>query len=53
MAMECRCYRGGEGRTRMKQLTLSLKDWMALGVLALCFAGVIVLNVYGPEVFKL
>ena len=52
-AMECRCYRGGEGRTRMKQLTLSIKDWVALGVLALCFAGVILLNVYGPEVLKL
>lgn len=53
MAMECRCYRGGEGRTRMKQLAFSLKDWVALGVIALCFAGVILLSVYGPEVLKL
>jgi len=26
MAMEARCYRGGEGRTRMKQMKLSKVD---------------------------
>ncbi|AYD39284.1 energy-coupling factor transporter transmembrane protein EcfT [Clostridium fermenticellae] len=29
MAMEARCYRGGEGRTRMKQLKLSNRDFSA------------------------
>ncbi|OBR92998.1 MULTISPECIES: energy-coupling factor transporter transmembrane protein EcfT [Clostridium] len=29
MAMEARCYTGGEGRTRMKQLKLTNKDFMA------------------------
>lgn len=29
MAMEARCYRGGEGRTRMKQLKLTNKDFVA------------------------
>lgn len=29
MAMESRCYRGGEGRTRMKQLRLTNKDLIA------------------------
>lgn len=29
MAMESRCYRGGEGRTRMKQLRLTSKDLIA------------------------
>lgn len=29
MAMEARCYRGGEGRTRMKQLKLTQKDLIA------------------------
>lgn len=29
-AMECRCYHGGEGRTRMKQLHMELRDYMAL-----------------------
>jgi energy-coupling factor transport system permease protein len=30
MAMEARCYRGGEGRTRMKQLKLSYRDLVAI-----------------------
>ena len=29
VAMECRCYHGGEGRTRMKQLSFSAKDYVA------------------------
>ncbi|APQ71488.1 transporter [Clostridium botulinum] len=29
MAMEARCYRGGEGRTRMKELSLSSRDFVA------------------------
>lgn len=29
MAMEARCYRGGENRTRMKQLVLGKKDYLA------------------------
>ncbi len=31
MAMEARCYRGGEGRTRMKELSFLSRDWAALG----------------------
>ena len=26
MAMECRCYHGGEGRTRLKQLKFTAED---------------------------
>jgi len=29
MAMESRCYKGGEGRTRMKQLKITKKDYIA------------------------
>lgn len=44
LAMECRCYHGGEGRTRMKQLHLSLTDlWGSLLVIVF-FAGIIVVN---------
>lgn len=31
-AMECRCYNGGEGRTRLRQLHASTVDYIALGV---------------------
>ena len=46
MAMECRCYQGGEGRTRMKQLHTAPRDWMALGVYTLVLAGLILLNIF-------
>lgn len=35
MAMESRCYHGGEGRTRMKQLHLAVRDFVALLAVAL------------------
>ena len=53
LAMECRCYHGGEGRTRMKQLKLTAKDWVAALVLAAGFAAVILMNKFGPGVFRL
>lgn len=35
LAMEARCYRGGQGRTRLRELCFSGRDWIALGVAAL------------------
>ena len=46
MAMECRCYRGGEGRTRMKQLHTAPRDWVALGVYLLVGAGIVLINIF-------
>ena len=37
MAMEARCYHGGEGRTRMKPLIYQRRDRIAYGVLAAFF----------------
>ena len=46
-AMECRCYRGGNGRTRLKVLKMKARDYVFL-ILMLCFiAGIILLNIYG------
>ena len=44
MAMECRCYRGGEGRTRMKRLRTAPRDWLAAGVYLLVLVGIVLLN---------
>ncbi len=44
VAMECRCYRGGEGRTRMTQLHFHARDIVMLVVLLLFLAIVIALN---------
>lgn len=46
-AMECRCYHGGEGRTKMKLLHYSRRDYMAFGVGAALLAVVITLNCFG------
>ena len=38
MAMECRCYRGGDGRTRLKVLKFGALDVKCAVVLTLCLA---------------
>jgi len=45
--MECRCYNGGEGRTRMKVLKMAARDAWALVIGAALMAGVIVLRKLG------
>lgn len=45
-AMECRCYNGGYGRTRMKILHIKLKDIIALGISVIIFVGVILCNIF-------
>jgi energy-coupling factor transport system permease protein len=47
VAMECRCYHGDQGRTRMKQLTWCTRDTLAMLWSALVLAGVIVLARFG------
>ena len=46
-AMECRCYRGGEGRTKMKLLRYQRNDFCAFGCLAALVAVVAVLAGFG------
>ena len=48
MAMECRCYRGGDGRTRMKQLHLAGRDTVCLVVMAMLVTALILLNIFLP-----
>lgn len=47
VAMESRCYHGGEGRTRMKQLILKCRDYAALTLGILLLAGIIGLKKLG------
>ncbi len=47
VAMESRCYHGGGGRTRMKQLHFATRDFVALLLGAALLAGVIVLKRFG------
>ncbi len=43
-AMECRCYRGGEGRTKMKVLKTSARDYAALLIVGAFVALIIYFN---------
>ena len=46
-AMECRCYQGGEGRTKMKLLRYHLEDFLSYGAGAALLVVVIVLKTVG------
>ena len=43
-AMECRCYQGGEGRTRLRQLHSTGGDFFALGLSVIFLDAVLLLN---------
>ena len=46
-AMECRCYQGGDGRTKMKLLRYARRDFVALAIGAVLLAAVIALVSFG------
>ena len=46
-AMECRCYQGGEGRTKMKLLRYGRNDFLAFGMEAALIAAVGILAALG------
>jgi energy-coupling factor transport system permease protein len=48
IAMECRCYRGGEGRTKMTKLKFKYYDFLWLVLVASLIAVMIVINTYLP-----
>ena len=52
MAMECRCYNGGKGRTRMKTLHFTKADVIAVLFFLVVFAGVILCNIYFPATVR-
>lgn len=49
-AMECRCYRGGNGRTKMKIMHFKAKDYLCLVLTIFYFAGIIALKVLTKSV---
>ncbi len=46
VAMECRCYRGGKGRTRLHELKMGFGDLVATLVMALFVCGIVAINIY-------
>ena len=49
MAMECRCYRGGTGRTRLKVLHCEKQDYIDLAVCIACFAVILASRLVFPN----
>ena len=49
MAMECRCYRGGDGRTRLKVLRCTRQDYIDLAVCLVCFAVILASRLVFPN----
>ena len=46
VAMECRCYRGGKGRTRLKMLKASFSDVVAVLVIVALGVALVFINIY-------
>lgn len=52
IAMECRCYQGGQGRTRMKILKMKKRDYLSIIAVVILIAGVVLCNVYLPATVR-
>ena len=48
MAMECRCYRGGEGRTRLKVLRFDRQDFLCLAFCVVTFGIILATRWFFP-----
>lgn len=53
MAMEARCYRGGEGRTRVKEMKMEGRDWVLLAISFIILGIVIALRIWRGEIYGL
>ncbi len=53
VAMECRCYRGGVGRTKLYQLRYVLRDYVAFLLMIAFLAGIFYVNYLNPDIFAL
>ncbi len=49
-AMECRCYHGGEGRTKMKQMKSRFADWAFFAVMLIICVSVFFINRFGVRI---
>jgi len=47
-AMECRCYTGGQGRTRMNVLHSTWRDLVMFFIICAFVAGIVLLNIFAP-----
>ena len=48
-AMECRCYHGGEGRTKLRILKYRFRDVLGMLCMVLFIAGIVTINILGAR----
>ena len=48
-AMECRCYHGGEGRTKLRILKYHPRDGFAMFFVALFITSILLINIFGAR----
>ena len=48
-AMECRCYHGGKGRTKLRVLHYHARDILVMIMLLVFVAGIILINIFGAR----
>ena len=50
IAMECRCYRGGEGRTKLKVLKFGAPDALCAVFATVFLCGILLCNIFLPYI---
>ncbi|MCR5452187.1 MAG: energy-coupling factor transporter transmembrane protein EcfT [Lachnospiraceae bacterium] len=50
LAMEARCYNGGEGRTKMKPLSYETRDGIAYLIILIAFIGIIAVEIFRKKI---
>ena len=48
-AMECRCYHGGEGRTKFRILRFHFRDAVAFLLPVIFIAAILLINIFGAR----
>ena len=48
-AMECRCYHGGEGRTKMTVTKMRVSDAVAISLMILFGASIVLINIFATK----
>jgi len=48
-AMECRCYHGGEGRTKMTVTHMRTSDFLAIAFMVIFGVAIVLINIYAVK----
>jgi energy-coupling factor transport system permease protein len=49
-AMECRCYRGGDSRTKMNVMKMHIRDYISLACVVIYFVAIVIIKIFMSNV---